>query len=120
MGTGQRASTPVIYRDIWGAATSHIDANLAADLTLEGIARVSLTSERQLQRVFAEVGATTVREYITGARMRHAAALAIGTEAPVATIARQVGYSGPSAFIKAFRLHHGVTPSQLRRRMRGM
>ena len=109
-----------MYRDIWDAATRHIDANLADDLTLEGIARAALTSERQLQRVFAEVGATTVREYITGARMRRAAALAVSTDAPITAIARHVGYSGPSAFIKAFRLHHGVTPSTLRRRMRGM
>ena len=38
----------------------------------------------------------------------------------IAEIAIAVGYSHASAFIKAFRLHHGVTPTELRRRHRGV
>lgn len=118
MPTGQRSTTPGTHRAIWRAATTHIDGNLAEVLCVRDIAREALTSERQLQRVFAVIGSTTVREYILVARMRHAAVLAVGTDAPMTTIAREVGYGHASAFIKAFRLHHGVTPSELRRRGR--
>lgn len=115
MPTGQRSTTPGTHRAIWHAATTHIEGNLADGLSVRDIAREAVTSERQLQRVFAVIGSTTVREYILIARMRHAAALAVSTNAPMTTIARQVGYGHASAFIKAFRLHHGVTPSELRR-----
>jgi transcriptional regulator GlxA family with amidase domain len=115
--TGQRLSTPATHREIWEAATSYIDAHLGALLTVRSVARAALTSERQLQRVFAAERAT-VREYIARARMRRAAWLAMSSQKPVAEIAGLVGYSHASAFIKAFRLHYGVTPAALRRRGR--
>jgi two-component system response regulator YesN len=118
MPTGQRSSTPGTHRAIWHAATTHIEGNLDALLTVPGIARAALTSERQLQRVFAALGDTTVREYVLAARMSRAATLATFTDDPMAVVARQVGYGHASAFIKAFRLHHGVTPNELRRRHR--
>jgi two-component system, response regulator YesN len=116
--TGQRWSTPGAHREIWQAATSYIDQHVAERLTLGELAHVALTSERQLQRVFAAMGATTVRDYIVRTRMRRAAALMLTTDEPVSTVAGQVGYGAVSAFIKAFRLHHGVTPNELRRRVR--
>ncbi|MBE2314623.1 helix-turn-helix transcriptional regulator [Solirubrobacter sp. CPCC 204708] len=118
MPTVQRSTTPGIHRAIWHAATEHIESNLDAVLTVPGIARVALTSERQLQRVFAAVGSTTVREHILAVRMGRAAELVLLTDAPMTAVAEQVGYGHASAFIKAFRLHHGVTPSELRRRHR--
>jgi two-component system response regulator YesN len=118
MPTGQRSSTPGTHRAIWHAATTHIETNLDGLLSVSGIARIALTSERQLQRVFAAVGDTTVREYILALRMGRAEELVLLTDASMSAVARQVGYGHASAFIKAFRLHHGVTPSELRRRHR--
>jgi len=117
--TGQRSSTPDVHREIWHAATAHIESRLGEYLSVTDIARAALTSERQLQRVFAAEGAT-VRQYIAVARMRYAAELAVATDASVAEIARLVGYGHSSAFIKAFRTQHGVTPTELRRRHRLM
>jgi AraC-like DNA-binding protein len=116
---GQRSSTPGVHREILHAATTYIDARVGELLTVEAVARAALTSERQLQRIFAAEGAT-VRQYIADRRMRHAASLALGTDAPVGEIAGLVGYAHASAFIKAFRLHHGITPAELRRRERLM
>ena len=118
MPTGQRSSTPGTHRAIWHAATTHIENHLDGLLSVSGIARVALTSERQLQRVFAAVGDTTVREYILAVRMGRAEELVLLTDASMSAVARQVGYGHASAFIKAFRLHHGITPSELRRRHR--
>jgi AraC-like DNA-binding protein len=66
--------------------------------------------------VFSLVGHTTVRAYIRRARMRRAAALVLATDAPLAAVAAQVGYGHVSAFVKAFRVHHGMPPAELRRR----
>ena len=119
MPIGQRSSTPGVHREIWQSATAFIEARLGEMLTVPGIAHAALTSERQLQRVFAGEG-VTVRQYVAHARMRHAAGLAIGTDASVAQIAGLVGYGHSSAFIKAFRVHHGATPTELRKRHRLM
>jgi transcriptional regulator GlxA family with amidase domain len=118
MPTGQRSSTPGTHRAIWRAATTHIENNLDGLLSVTGLARVALTSERQLQRDFAAIGDTTVREYILAVRMGRAQELVLLTDASMSAVAHQVGYGHASAFIKAFRLHHGVTPSELRRRHR--
>jgi two-component system response regulator YesN len=118
MPTGQCSSTPGTHRAIWHAATTHIEHHLDGLLSVSGIARIALTSERQLQRVFAAVGDTTVREYILAVRMGRAEELVLLTDASMRAVARQVGYGHASAFIKAFRLHHGITPSELRRRHR--
>jgi transcriptional regulator GlxA family with amidase domain len=105
-------------RQIFLAATDHIELHLATPLSVDEVARVAITSRRQLQRVFAAEGGTTVREFITDARMRRAAVLVLDSDAPLAAIAPAVGYGHVSAFIKAFRLHHGTTPIELRRRRR--
>lgn len=115
LSAGPRASTPVTHNEIWRDATRYIDAHLDRPLNLPEIARAALTSERQLQRVFATVGDTTVREYLLRARMRRATELLLDTGATVTEVAGAVGYGHVSAFIKAFRTHHGFTPTELRR-----
>lgn len=94
---------------------SYIDAHLATSLTVDEVAHAVLTSRRQLQRVFAAVGSTSVRTYTRQARMRRAEVLLTISDAPLSEIAAQVGYRNASAFIKAFQRHHGRTPNELRR-----
>jgi AraC-like DNA-binding protein len=84
-------------------------------LALADVARAIATSARQLQRVFAEHAGGAFRDEIIAIRMQHAAALLHATDLPVAEVGRRVGYGQPSHFAKAFRRHHGVPPSGLRR-----
>jgi len=118
MASQQRYSTPGVHRGIWHAATAYIEAHLSGPLTLDDVAQAAFTSRRQLQRVFATEGATTVRGYIVAVRMRRASELLIVSERPLSGIAGDVGYGHAASFVKAFRLHHGVTPTELRRRHR--
>jgi transcriptional regulator GlxA family with amidase domain len=112
-----RTSTTSARQEIWAAATAYIDANLGDPIALEDVAAAAITSERHLQRVFSELGDTTVRAYITEARMRRAHELMLVSDLPVSQVAVAVGYRHASAFIKAFRLHHGDTPAAVRRGM---
>ena len=89
----------------------HADATLC----LEDVARAIATSSRQLQRVFSELAGSAFREELAAVRMQHGAALLLTTDLPVADIARRVGYRQAAQFAKAFRRHHGVSPSGLRR-----
>lgn len=113
-----RSTTVAARRQIWHAATAYIELHLATPLSVDDVARAAITSRRHLQRVFADEGDTTVRAYIAVARMRRACALVLESDEPIARIAPAVGYGHASAFIKAFRIHHGTTPMELRRRAR--
>jgi AraC-like DNA-binding protein len=93
-----------------------IEREYATDLDLDALARQIATSRRQLQRVFAEVGETSFREYLAKVRMRHAARMLREGATPVREVAQSVGYRQPAQFAKAFRRHHGTSPSSLRGR----
>jgi AraC family transcriptional regulator of adaptative response / methylphosphotriester-DNA alkyltransferase methyltransferase len=115
-GRVQRPATPGRRGALLAEATLAIEARFAdPDLALGDVARQIATSERQLQRVFAELAGSAFRDEVAAVRMQHAAALLQGTDLPVADIARRVGYRQAAQFAKAFRRHHGVSPSRFRR-----
>jgi transcriptional regulator GlxA family with amidase domain len=112
----QRPATPGRRGALLAEATLVIEARHAEpDLSLSDVAREIATSERQLQRVFAELGGSAFRDEVAAVRMQHAAGLLQGTALPVADIAHRVGYRQAAQFAKAFRRHHGLSPSRFRR-----
>ena len=111
-----RQATRNRRRAVYEEAIQIIERDYASDLDLDALARRIATSRRQLQRVFAEVGDTSFREYLARVRMRHAARLLREGATPVREVAQSVGYRQPAQFAKAFRRHHGTSPSSLRGR----
>jgi AraC family transcriptional regulator, regulatory protein of adaptative response / methylphosphotriester-DNA alkyltransferase methyltransferase len=112
----QRPATPGRRGALLAEATLVIEARFCdPDLALGDVARQIATSERQLQRVFAELAGSAFRDEVAAVRMQHAASLLQDTDLPVAEIARRVGYRQAAQFAKAFRRHHGVAPSRFRR-----
>jgi AraC-like DNA-binding protein len=112
----ERTSTAARRSLILVEATLEIEANHGDPrLALADVARTIATSARQLQRVFAEHAGGAFRDEIVAIRMQHAAALLQTGDLPVAEVGRRVGYGQPSHFAKAFRRHHGIPPSSLRR-----
>ena len=111
-----RQATRDRRRSVYEEAVQIIEREYATDLDLDALARQIATSRRQLQRVFAEVGETSFREYLAKVRMRHAARLLREGATPVREVAQSVGYRQPAQFAKAFRRHHGTSPSSLRGR----
>lgn len=112
----ERVSTAARRSLILVEATLEIEANHDdPGLALADVARAIATSARQLQRVFAEHAGGAFRDEIIAIRMQHAAALLQTGDLPVAEVGRRVGYGQPSHFAKAFRRHHGIPPSSLRR-----
>jgi AraC family transcriptional regulator, regulatory protein of adaptative response / methylphosphotriester-DNA alkyltransferase methyltransferase len=99
-----------------------VDATLAIEqrhadpgLTLHDVAHAVATSDRQLQRVFAELAGSAFRDELAAVRMHHGANLLQTTDLPVSVIARRVGYRQSAQFAKAFRRYHDVSPIALRR-----
>ena len=97
-------------------ATAVVHREYASDLSLDEVARKIATSRRQLQRIYHEVGQTTFRDQLTQVRMNRAAELLNQNGVTVREVANRVGYRQAAQFAKAFRLHHGMSPSEYRRR----
>src|SRR4051812_40355865 len=112
-GLSRRPETDSRRAEILRDAQAEMERRFGESLTVDEIARAVGTSRRQLQRVFEEVAGTTFRRYLAEVRMRHAADRLEGGRT-VAAVARSVGYRQPAQFAKAFRRHHGVSPSEAR------
>ena len=109
----QRPATIRHRTSLFEDATAIVEAEYAADLSLDDIARRVASSRRQLQRAYAEIGNTTFREHLTAVRMDRAAEMLATRGLTVREVAHRVGYRQPAQFAKAFRRHHGVAPSAL-------
>jgi AraC family transcriptional regulator of adaptative response / methylphosphotriester-DNA alkyltransferase methyltransferase len=115
----QRPSTVRHRTSLFQEATEIVAEEFAADLSLDDIARRVASSRRQLQRAYAEIGRTTFREHLTGVRMDRAAEMLGIRGLTVREVAHRVGYRQPAQFAKAFRRHHGLSPSAFRLHRRG-
>jgi AraC family transcriptional regulator, regulatory protein of adaptative response / methylphosphotriester-DNA alkyltransferase methyltransferase len=112
----QRPATIRHRTSLFEEATSIVESEFASDLSLDDIARRVASSRRQLQRAYAEIGNTTFREHLTGVRMDRAAEMLGMRGLTVREVAHRVGYRQPAQFAKAFRRHHGMSPSAYRAR----
>jgi AraC family transcriptional regulator, regulatory protein of adaptative response / methylphosphotriester-DNA alkyltransferase methyltransferase len=115
-GHRQRIATPGRRATLLAEATVAIERRHGEPaLGLDDVAREIATSSRQLQRVFSEFAGSAFRDEVAAVRMQHGAALLLTTDLPVSAIAGRVGYRQAAQFAKAFRRHHGISPSGLRR-----
>jgi AraC-like DNA-binding protein len=110
----QRTATIELRTSLYDDATAIVAQEYGADLALDDIARRVASSRRQLQRAYKEIGDTTFREHLTAVRMERAAELLSSRSLTVRDVARRVGYRQPAQFAKAFRRHHGMSPSAYR------
>ena len=99
-------------------AIAIVEVEFASDLALDDIARRVASSRRQLQRAYAEIGNTTFREHLAAVRMERAAEMLQNRGLTVREVAHRVGYRQPAQFAKAFRRHHGQSPSSFRSSVR--
>jgi AraC-like DNA-binding protein len=110
----QRTATIQLRTSLYDDATAIVAREYGADLALDDIARRVASSRRQLQRAYKEIGDTTFREHLTAVRMERAAELLSSRSLTVRDVAHRVGYRQPAQFAKAFRRHHGMSPSAYR------
>jgi AraC family transcriptional regulator, regulatory protein of adaptative response / methylphosphotriester-DNA alkyltransferase methyltransferase len=115
----EQRSTTIRHRtNLFEEAVAIVSDEFGRELSLDEIARRVASSRRQLQRSYAEIGNTTFRSHLTAVRMDAAAELLSRGPLTVREVAQRVGYRQPAQFAKAFRRHHGVSPSSYRARRR--
>ncbi len=110
----QRPSTIRLRSSLLEEANAIVQRDYASDLSLDDIAHRVASARRQLQRAYAEIGNTTVRDHLTKVRMERAAELLATRMFTVREVAHRVGYRQPAQFAKAFRRHRGLSPSDFR------
>ena len=90
-------------------------SNPGSSVSLDALVRRSGASARTMERTFLSQTGMTFGRWRQHARLHEAIRL-LGEGHPVVTVALQVGYLSPSAFVSAFRKCFGRTPAQYYRR----
>ena len=98
----------------WNRAIELIETDLAAPIAIDRLAKVALTSEYHFRRMFASLAGIPVTEYIRRRRLTVATAEILAGQT-VLEVAIRYGYGSAEAFTRAFKVLHGLTPSQARR-----
>ena len=100
---------------IVGAALKALHNRPAHAWTLDELAQAACTSRSVLAERFQKLVGSSPIQYLTQWRMLLASNLLSGGNAPLASIAQDVGYQTDTAFSRAFRREFGTPPSAWRR-----
>ncbi|HDK7160326.1 TPA: AraC family transcriptional regulator [Clostridium botulinum] len=94
------------------SAVNFIEENIKETINLEEVSKIACCSTYHFQRMFAYIADIPLSEYIRRRRMSLAAVdLQSGNE-KVIDISLKYGYDSPTAFNRAFKSVHGITPSR--------
>ncbi|MFH8842805.1 AraC family transcriptional regulator [Streptomyces sp. NPDC017868] len=96
------------------AALRALHSDPAAPWTIDRLAAEAGVSRPTLARRFTALVGRPPMAYLTWWRLTRAAVLLRDTEAPLAAVARRVGYASPYALSHAFRREFGTTPGRYR------
>jgi AraC family transcriptional regulator len=96
-------------------AIDYMEKHLLDHITIEDIAKQANMSTFHFQRTFTILTDISVGEYLRRRRLTLAGQELLTTNCKIIDLAYKYGYDTPEAFSKAFRLQHGVTPSEIRK-----
>lgn len=96
-------------------AMEHIEAHLDQPIDVAGLARIAMTSEYHLRRMFSALAGLPLSEYIRRRRLTVAGAEVLAGDRTLLDVATRYGYGSGEAFARAFRTMHGVGPGEARR-----
>ena len=93
----------------------HIELRLTGRIDGAELARIAVTSEYHLRRMFSALAGIPLSEYVRRRRMTVAGAEVLADRETLLDIAVRYGYGSGEAFARAFRAVHGVGPGEARR-----
>ncbi|MFV2111073.1 helix-turn-helix domain-containing protein [Micromonospora sp. LOL_025] len=96
-------------------AMEHIERHLDQQIEVAELARIAVTSEYHLRRIFSALAGVGLSEYIRRRRLTVAGAEVLAGERPLLDVAVRYGYGSTEAFARAFHAVHGVGPGEARR-----
>ncbi len=99
-------------------AREYLSANFDARVTVAELAAECQLSPSHFIQAFARTFGVRPHEYLTELRLDHAAHLLAQSDATIAEIAYQSGFSSQSHLTSTMRRHRGLTPARLRQTAR--
>lgn len=96
------------------AALREIHDSPQSPWTVDRLSRAAGMSRTAFTRRFTSLVGTPPMTYLIGRRLHQGAQLLRETDAPLASIARRVGYATEFAFAGAFRREFGISPGRFR------
>lgn len=98
----------------------YVDANYEnPDLSLQVLADQMGLSVSAISRIFKSAVKINFVDYLCRIRMEKAKEYLRGSDAPIAEVARQVGYENELSFKRAFVRYEGIRPKEYRENQRG-
>ncbi|WP_042678406.1 AraC family transcriptional regulator [Anaerosalibacter massiliensis] len=91
---------------------NYIEEHLEDEINYEQLAKIACCSTYHFQRMFSYMANVPLAEYIRRRRMTMAAVDLQNSNEKVIDIALKYGYNSPTAFNRAFKNIHGITPSE--------
>jgi AraC family transcriptional regulator len=112
--SGRRYSDPVMKARLF------MDTHYREKLSVREIAAHVSLSLYYFSKLFREETEVTPYNYLTGVRLKNAMRMLIETDLTIEQIADICAFCSSANFIRCFRLHTGMTPSQFRKGIAGM
>lgn len=102
------------------AMVRHILENLSEPLTVTDVARAAGLHPNYALNLFTSVMRVPIRKFVVRMRLLQARTLLFESNLSITNVAFQSGFNSQSQFYAQFRRAYGVTPLQMRRRLRGV
>ncbi len=102
------------YSPLIGRVITLILYDLSATLTLKEIATAMNVNASYLSALFKKECGETLTDYVSRKRMENAAYILVHSDKQVQDIAQECGILDVNYFIKIFKKHYGITPTQYR------
>jgi transcriptional regulator GlxA family with amidase domain len=96
-------------------AIRQMERNIETPVAVSELAREAGIGARELHRRFVAALRTSPQAYYAELRLQLARRLLEHTDHPVSRVAMMSGFASGSAFARAFRVQHGMSPSAVRR-----
>ena len=103
------------WLDRMNASIAYLEEHLDDEIDLTRVAQIACCSPFHFQRMFSYLAEVPLGEYVRRRKMTRAAADLQIEGARVIDIGLKYGYESPTAFNRAFRSVHGISPSEARK-----
>ncbi|MCD0488326.1 AraC family transcriptional regulator [Pedobacter sp. MC2016-14] len=119
--TKKQYSKSVVHKQIKAAFQKLLDENFSTELVDDKsfFTNQLRISETELNKFCKEVLKTPLHRYVIDYRLLRAFKLVIFSDKKINVIAKEVGYSDPHFFSRAFKKKHNITPEELRNFWKG-
>lgn len=99
-------------------AARYISTHYSQPITLHDAAQMTFMEETYFSKRFKALTGVGFREYLTQTRLRAAEQMLLETDLSMSEIAEHCGFSGGNYFGDVFLRHHGISPSDYRKKIR--